>query len=207
MTGPGGAPGRRWIGRTYAHLLLPLPYLTDAAIRLLDDAVTAADGWRPADGPAAAARVWRRHTGELRLAVLGRYPLIVTLGVRPGAGAAGRRALRRAADAALAVDGRLVGDTELPHRLASAADRAAAAADLRAELTAARAARTRRTCGACRADSGAAATHCDACGRRFDAADDAARDAAHAAAAERTAVLAAELDRLAADRPMRATGE
>ncbi|WP_345710222.1 hypothetical protein, partial [Actinocatenispora rupis] len=82
-----------------------------------------------------------------------------------------------------------------------------AAADLRAELTPARAARTRRTCGACRADSGGAATHCDACGRRFDAADDAARDAAHAAAAERTAVLAAELDRLAADRPMRATGE
>ncbi|HEY3505539.1 MAG TPA: hypothetical protein VGN37_22485, partial [Actinocatenispora sp.] len=164
MTEPGR---RRWTGRTYAHLLLPVAYLTDAAIRVLDDAVTDADGWQPVADPVRAGRTWRRGTGELRLTVLGRHPLIVTLGVRPGAGTAGRRAVRRAADAALAAGGRLVGDTELPSRLAAAADRAAAAADLGRTLAATRAALARRTCAVCAADSGAAATHCDRCGRRF----------------------------------------
>ncbi|BCJ28926.1 hypothetical protein Asera_30340 [Actinocatenispora sera] len=208
VTEPAGVSlRRRWTGRHYAHLLLPVPYLTEPAAAVLDAAVTAADGWRPhGDADPELARRWHRRpaAGALHLAVLGWYPLLVTIGADPAGGRAGRRALARLAEAALSVDGRPLSDAELPGRLRAAADRGAAAADLHERATRERAELTRRRCPACPAISDRLATHCGGCDRRFTGADDERRDAAHRAASERLHQLAAELDRLARDRPMRA---
>ncbi|MGA8112725.1 MAG: hypothetical protein WCA46_03570, partial [Actinocatenispora sp.] len=88
MTEPGGQPGsRRWTGRSYAHLLLPVPYLTGPAAELFDEAVGAADDWYPVDADAGLpelSRAWRRpepSADRLVLTVLGWYPLLVTIGV------------------------------------------------------------------------------------------------------------------------------
>ncbi|GIL28422.1 hypothetical protein NUM_36760 [Actinocatenispora comari] len=207
VTEPAGVSlRRRWTGRHYAHLLLPVPYLTEPAVAVLDAAVTAADGWRPYDdADPVLARRWHRHpaAGTLRLAVLGWYPLLVTVGADPAGGRAGRRALARLAEAALSVDGRPLSDAELPGRLRAAADRGAAAADLHERAAAERAELTRRRCPACPAISDRLATHCGGCDRRFTGADDERRDAAHRAASDRLHRLGTELDRLARDRPMR----
>jgi hypothetical protein len=212
VTEPGGvALRRRWTGRHYAHLLLPVPYLTEPAVAMLDVAVTAADDWRPDDdADPTLARLWHRQpaAGTLRLAVLGWYPLLVTVGADPDGGRAGRRALARLAEAALSVDGRPLSDAELPGRLRAAVDRGRAAADLHERAARERAGLARRRCPACPAISDRLATHCGGCDRRFTGADDERRDADHHAAIQRLHHLAAELDRLARDRPMRAgTGE
>ncbi|WP_203963210.1 hypothetical protein [Actinocatenispora thailandica] len=211
MTEPDGVSlRRRWTGRHYVHLLLPVPYLTEPAAAVLDDAVTAADGWRPYPDPdPAGARRWHRGpaAGTLRLAVLGWYPLLVTVGAEPAGGRPARRALGRLTEAALAVDGRPLSDAELPGRLRAATDRGAAAADLHERAARARLDLTRRRCPACPAISDRLATHCGGCDRRFTGADDERRDADHRGAARHLHHLAAELDRLARDRPMRAGTE
>ncbi len=216
VTEPGGhAAGRRWTGRCYAHLLLPVPFLTRPAIALFDEAVGADDGWTPAaaddPGGVALSRTWRRPSpapsDELLLTVLGWYPLLVTVGTT-GRGSAGgarsaRRAVHRTITATLSVDGRWVPDRELPHRIAAGRDRAAAAfrshaaaADRRAELAG-------RSCASCRASTGYQATHCDRCGRRFSTAEDSDRDRTYRRAVELLAGHARDLEHLGRDRAMR----
>lgn len=217
MTEPGGRQvGRRWTGRCYAHLILPVAYLTDSAVALFDEAVGAADGWRPVDEDGSGPRLrrgWRRpDTGtppdELRLTVLGWYPLLVTLGTGlsrrpPRASRAGQRALRRAVTAALTVDGRWVPDRELPHRLASARDRVGEAGALHARAERQRDLMERRCCSVCRFRTADLATHCDRCGRRFTAIDDAERDERRRRAEDELSRCAASLEELARDRPLR----
>jgi hypothetical protein len=201
--------GRRWIGRCYAHLLWPVGYLTGAVTAVVDEAVGAADGWvatEPGDGVPVLRRVWRRGAGDgtVTLTVLGWYPLLVTVAA-DGGGRPARRAVRRVVPVALDAGGRLIADRELAGRLVAAADRGAAAAKLSGAAAAHRAELAVRRCGACHALAGHQATHCDRCGRRFTAVDDADRAARHRQAAERLAETGTELARLAADRPMRAT--
>jgi hypothetical protein len=176
---------RPWAGRSYAHLILPTPYLAPAHLTALDAAVTAADDWRravPAAGPAGVPLLgvaWQRGTGRraatLRLAVLGWYPLLVTAGV-DRADPAGRRALRRLVAAATRAGARPVPDTELPARVAAAPDRWRRAATLLAEAADHATTLTTRDCRTCDVRSLHAATHCQGCGRRFTTLDDQSRD-------------------------------
>ncbi len=213
MVDPGGrAAGRRWTGRCYAHLLLPVPYLTGPAVALFDEAVGAADDWSAQlpDDPTEPqlSRTWRRPTAaagdELLLTVLGWYPLLVTVGSagRHG-GRSARRAVHRTITAALSVDGRWVADREVPHRIAAGRDRGAAAFGSHAAAAYCRAELAGRRCASCRTEAGYQATHCDRCGRRFTSADDRDRDEAYRLAAERLAGHARDLDHLGRDRAMR----
>ncbi len=89
---------RPWLGSGYAHLVLPVPYLGDAELHLLDDALTTEDGWTLAkpdiSRPLLRLDWWRRDGGALTVAVLGWYPLLLTIG-SGGAGAAPRPPVAR----------------------------------------------------------------------------------------------------------------
>ena len=191
---------RPWVGRTYAHLVLPTALLTDELLRTLDDAMRAA-GLQPVDTDAEAsmfARRWGDGSGPaLLLTVLGWYPLLVTVGPESGAPGKLRRAKELLVDTVLAERGRVVPDRDLDRVMTACRERWAAAVAAGRRIDEQRIWLECRRCSVCGAWSSYGVLHCRQCSRRFSPADDAERDQRGRAAEEAARAARHELDLLA----------
>lgn len=204
----GRGASRPWVGRSYAHLVLPVPSLTDELLAELSGRLST-DGWQPvtekaagdnaenAEGPVLVRR-WRHDSaGVLAVAVLGWYPLIATAGTDGRPTRRLRRAVRTVTEIALASGGRLVGDAELAGAVAGCADRWRKAVEARRVIEANRRRLEFRQCSSCGAWSAYGDVRCRECERRFSPADDTARDQQGAQAAAATAEAERTLGELA----------
>ncbi|GAB3415701.1 hypothetical protein [Flindersiella endophytica] len=194
--------GRPWVGRSYVHLVFPVPALDADRIALLDGSL-AESGWqvvpdnRPAgDDSPILNRRWSNGQSVLLLVVLGWYPLLVTIGAE-GSSLFGnsrvRKAERRLVEASVAAGAREVADRELDYTVSQ----------LRARWPQAVAARSAieehgrwlecRGCRSCGAWSAYGALHCRGCARRFAPEDDSERNERGQAAAAATAAAEQQL--------------
>ncbi|GAA2755532.1 hypothetical protein [Actinopolymorpha rutila] len=226
---PNGADADResdrkpWVGRSYAHLVLPVPHLDERRRELLDRAVRGPAGgvgdddgggaprsgrgvrtWQVVNAEADAEpgvpvlrRQWRHPSGDsLLLVVLGWYPLVVTVGPESAASIRARRALRRVVDAARSAGGRTVPDADLSRVLAQSRERWERAVALRQVIEERRTWLECRHCRGCGEWSAYGVLHCRGCARRFAPADDAERDERGRIAAEESARAERELAEL-----------
>ncbi|SDT22376.1 hypothetical protein [Actinopolymorpha singaporensis] len=210
-----------WVGRSYAHLVLPVPHLDERHRELFDRAVHGqADGdgddggeiragrgdrtWQVVNAEADAEpglpvlrRQWRHPGGDsLLLVVLGWYPLVVTVGPESAASIRARRALRRVVDAVRSAGGRTVPDADLSRVLARSRERWERAVALRQVIEERRTWLEARHCRGCGEWSAYGVLHCRGCARRFAPADDAERDERGRIAAEESARAERELAEL-----------
>lgn len=194
------APSGRWVGRSYAHLVLPRPHLDEECLGLLDEAVRSEPGWRVVDPhtpPPLLFRRWRHERGATVVAVvLGWYPLVLTVGTDRRASTRVRRARQRVVDAVVGAGGRTVADRELERLVERTRERWQRAIAAHAAVERQLALTERRYCPRCGAWSVYSAVHCSGCGARFTAADDTDRDARGRAAGEVMARAQEELARL-----------
>lgn len=193
--------GRRpWVGRTYAHLVLPTAQLNEELRSVLDKAMGSL-GLQAVDTDAEAsmfARRWGDGTGPaLLLTVLGWYPLLVTVGPESGAPARLRRAKERLVDTVLAQDGHVVSDRDLDRVMSACRERWASAVAARQRIEEQRIWLESRRCSTCGTWSSYGVLHCRQCSRRFSPADDADRDQRGRAAEEIVGAAAHELESLA----------
>lgn len=192
----GTAPSTRWVGRSYAHFVLPTPQLTLESAELFDRAICVVDGWRSLEErpifPITMLR-WVRPKALLILAVVGFCPTLVTVsGMRAKTGDAGmatparfagtgnrrtRDAFIRITDAVSRNGGRVVTDEELSQTVGALQQRSANAVALESRVLAQQFYVDYRGCDKCRTWSGNDASHCRTCGHRFDSTEDLKRDA------------------------------
>jgi hypothetical protein len=188
--------GPQWLGRSYAHFVLPVPFLDESDIRLLDDAVCAARRWTViesvTDGPVLSHR-WHTGRAQLVLVVLGWYPAIVTVGGGRGASFRVRGAVHRILSVVTSHGGRTVADSELGDCLHASRRRWTTVVATWRRCAESRQVLSERRCDRCDASSDFIAGHCQNCGRRFDPADDMRRDELARAAAETAARGKADL--------------
>lgn len=191
--------GGPWVGRSYAHVVLPRPQVDESCCALLDEAVLHEPGWRVVDPqapPPVLFRRWRHDRGAtLLVVVLGWYPMALTVGSDQRAGARVRRAKQRIVDASLRAGGRVVADRELERLLGRAPDRWQRAVAAHAAIERQLALTERRQCG-CGTWSAYAAVHCSGCGSRFGPHADAERDERGRTAGEQIARAQEELQSL-----------
>lgn len=182
---PGWNPEARWAGRSYAHFVLSAPLLGEPQIQTLDGAVCAKDGWQPVpadddslveQGGPVLSRRWRRGERELRLSVLGWYPVLATIGSPGRATSSSRSALERVFTAVRIAGGRPISDEELPRCLTQVQARWEKAVDAQRRLEAIRPWLEFRECGQCGGWTGQASPHCRVCGHRFTSGEDVQRD-------------------------------
>lgn len=202
FTRPAGASGLRerrnrrnarpWVGRSYLHLVFPMPALDDDSLRLLDD--TLGDlGWvvssdqQTSPGEPVLTRRWTQGEHALVLIVLGWYPLLVTIGSEGRANGRVRQAERRLAETVVAAGGREVADRELEEAAHRCRERWPEALAARRVIEDHSRWLECRLCRACGAWSAYGALHCRGCARRFAPEDDAERDERGRAAAAATA--------------------
>lgn len=191
--------GGPWVGRAYAHLVLPRPYADESCCALFDDAVSRESGWRVVDPqapPPVLYRRWRHERGAtLLVVVLGWYPVTLTVGSDQRAGGRVRRAKQRIVDASLRVGGRAVADRELERLLGRVHERWQRAVVAHSAIERQLAGTESRQCG-CGTWSAYAAVHCSGCGARFGSHDDAERDERGRSAGEQIARAREELQSL-----------
>jgi hypothetical protein len=188
-------PRKPWVGRSYAHLVLPVPHLDDRHRDLLDDAVAEAGGWQvlgdegdTGPGLPVLRRRWRHPAGDcLLLVVLGWYPLVVTIGPEGSPALRKRRGQRRLLEAAEAAGARTLPDADLDRVLTQCRLRWEQALAARQVIEEQRTWLECRFCEGCGAWSAYGVLHCRGCSRRFAPADDADRDERGRVAAEETA--------------------
>ena len=172
---------QRWLARSYAHVVLPAPFLTDEWLSIMDSAVTGKGSWRIAEpvetsGPVLLRRWQRKRGGGLLLVVVGWYPAVVTVGAVKLATPSVRRATRRVVAAVVAKGARRVGDVELPAVLEAAGPRWQSVVDAWLHREQGQRWMRQRQCGRCGAWSAFAARHCTQCVTGFGSAEDADRD-------------------------------
>jgi hypothetical protein len=176
--------GVYWLGRTYAHFILPAETLGARERAWFDEQVCGAGGttgWAPLEGPAGdlvVARYWQ-HTGGrmLRLVMLGGFPLLVSLSAPGAVPAEGVEepvagAMRRVFDAMPKAGGRPVTDNDLATYVALAPQRWTQGWELRRRRDEYRPSVDYRYCEPCRAWSARENPLCRVCGRRFTAQED-----------------------------------
>lgn len=180
----------RWAGRHYAHLVAPRPFFDAATVQWLDEQA-GAEGWQPYPfqaGPPFLIRQWTKSEApsDLTLVVLGWYPLLVTAGflsndqssaAAEGRNSPSRRAINTIVDAFENMGGRAVTDAELAMCLNEVRERWQEAESIRLSTEQHGILVEYRQCPECQVRSGYDASHCRACGRRFNAQDDLAREA------------------------------
>jgi hypothetical protein len=197
--------GRLWVGRSYLHLVFPVPALTAETVGLLDQTL-AEDGWqvlpdnRPAgDDTPLLNRRWTNGQSTLVLVVVGWYPLLVTIGADGSglfsrAGSKLRRAERRLLEVSVGVGGaREVADRELDYAVGQCRTRWPQALAARRAIEEQSRWLECRGCRSCGAWSAYGALHCRGCARRFAPEDDSERNERGQAAAAATAAAEQQL--------------
>lgn len=183
------------MGRSYAHVLLPVPHL-DAEHRTRFDATLAEVGWQPVPddvvraehGSPVLTHRWRHpNAGTLMLVVVGWYPLVCTIGPDGRPTPRSRRGVRRVTEAAVAAGGRELPDRDLDRVVQAGRERWSKALEARQVIEEQRAFLECRHCQACGAWSAYGVLHCRGCARRFAPADDAERDERGRQASDATA--------------------
>lgn len=197
--------GRPWVGRSYAHLVLPYPHLNEHCLEVLDRAVADDDPsgeWSVAGDGSPSPRLMRhwKHAagGSLILLVLGWYPVLMTVGpdgnVRARSRA--RKAQNRLIEAVFDNGGRAVADRDLDRVLDVMDKRWQRVLDARRRIEQHRIWVDCRQCANCGDASASTAVHCRGCGRRFTSADDAEREERSAPAREAINAAERELEAL-----------
>lgn len=195
--------GRPWVGRSYVHLVFPVPALDADRIALLDGAL-AESGWQvvpdnrpPGDDSPVLNRRWSNGQSVLLLVVLGWYPLLVTIGAEGSTFLRGnsrlRKAERRLVQAAVAAGAREVADSELDYALSQVQARWPQAVAARRTIEEHGRWLECRACRSCGAWSAYGALHCRGCARRFAPEDDTERNERGAAAAAATSAAEQQL--------------
>lgn len=180
-----GSRQRPWVGRSYAHVVLPFPHL-DEDLRERLGAVLADDGWVPVPDDEAQARDrglpvlmhrWQHPSaGALTLLVLAWYPLVFTVAPDGRSSRLARRGVRRVVDVALGAGGRELPDGDLDRVVSACRERWQRALEARRTIDEQRKWLECRQCSTCGVWSAYGVLHCRGCSRRFSPADDAVRN-------------------------------
>jgi hypothetical protein len=159
-----------WAGRSYAHVVLPAPYLRDADVAWLDRVVCREPEWAPADRDRPGVRVSREWVGpdeddELLLVVLGFYPVLATVGGSETRAA--RRVIERLVQEVEGAGGQLVGDRDLSGWIATLSDRWDQVLEAEEEIEQMQVWLEFAQCRNCKELTSRAAPSCRGCGHRF----------------------------------------